>query len=762
MAKSKKQEQQEYNDILLFTKSLFKDIGKASDELAKSSDKRNKKLQAEARELESISGSIKSSADAQEALNKLQIQATRISKTNYGVNEKNKASLLAQNIAAQNSITRNQKANQIMAAIGTQMEDIYETVGEKVDEISDRIAKIAIVGKGLATFFKPMFDNLKKGVLTAGQQFSTMFNLNFLASLKEGKTIAASFKDGFSAAMDSVKSGLNPQIMKFAKGALIAGVAIFALKKLFDLGFASFKRIEGAAKSFREQTGLLNSQTGGLKANLVAVESQMAFIGANAQLVAEAAGEFTREFDGLVQPSKEALSSMIALNKSLGVGFSEAAKVTKVFRNLGDLTEDQAMNMTLNVGEMAKLAGVAPQKVMADIADSSSEMYKFFGGSGDAMAATAVEAAKLGSSIKEITKLSSDLLDYDSSINKELEASAILGTNLNFSQARYLAATNDTLGAYKAVGAQLDQLGDLTKLNLYEQQSIEQATGQQFQDLVNQQKIRQKFTNLDAEQLKAAQQYLKTNGDLNGLTKERLNDQALAIARENEMNSRTEDLKNKFDSVKTNIQNAFLPLAETFFPIMEGIASVVAAIGDGFAYITNNATSAGIVLGGLVGILGAIAVAATISAVSMIWGFLVGTLGPIGMALAGVATAGLMVGIGMAVSKAKSAGDVMSPADGKTRISTKEGGLYELSPNDDVMAAPGLIDSMSGKEKRAFSRAEMNLAPLLQKMDSLIAATKGNHILVADGKQLATTVSYNDEISLRNNFGINQSKSSRR
>ena len=34
---------------------------------------------------------------------------------------------------------------------------------------------------------------------------------------------------------------------------------------------------------------------------------------------------------------------------------------------------------------------------------------------------------------------------------------------------------------------------------------------------------------------------------------------------------------------------------------------------------------------------------------------------------------------------------MFSPADGKTQVSTKEGGLYELSPNDDVMAAPGIF-----------------------------------------------------------------------
>lgn len=32
---------------------------------------------------------------------------------------------------------------------------------------------------------------------------------------------------------------------------------------------------------------------------------------------------------------------------------------------------------------------------------------------------------------------------------------------------------------------------------------------------------------------------------------------------------------------------------------------------------------------------------------------------------------------------------MFSPADGKTQVSTKEGGLFELSGNDDLIAAPG-------------------------------------------------------------------------
>ena len=38
----------------------------------------------------------------------------------------------------------------------------------------------------------------------------------------------------------------------------------------------------------------------------------------------------------------------------------------------------------------------------------------------------------------------------------------------------------------------------------------------------------------------------------------------------------------------------------------------------------------------------------------------------------------------------------MSPTGGKTMVSTKEGGLFEMSPNDDIMAAPGLAAAMGG------------------------------------------------------------------
>jgi hypothetical protein len=47
------------------------------------------------------------------------------------------------------------------------------------------------------------------------------------------------------------------------------------------------------------------------------------------------------------------------------------------------------------------------------------------------------------------------------------------------------------------------------------------------------------------------------------------------------------------------------------------------------------------------------------------------------------------------------AGDMFSPADGRTQISTKEGGLFQLSKNDDVIAAPGLASAMAGLKQQS-------------------------------------------------------------
>ena len=68
------------------------------------------------------------------------------------------------------------------------------------------------------------------------------------------------------------------------------------------------------------------------------------------------------------------------------------------------------------------------------------------------------------------------------SLNSELEASVMLGKNINFNEARRLAFAGDTAGAFQAIASELGDvdLGSLDPLTL---QSVAKAAGMSTEQL---------------------------------------------------------------------------------------------------------------------------------------------------------------------------------------------------------------------------------------------------------------------------------------
>jgi hypothetical protein len=73
----------------------------------------------------------------------------------------------------------------------------------------------------------------------------------------------------------------------------------------------------------------------------------------------------------------------------------------------------------------------------------------------------------------------------------------------------------------------------------------------------------------------------------------------------------------------------------------------------------------------------------------------------------------------LASKSASPAGDMYSPADGKTQVSTKEGGLFELSKNDSLMAFPESKIKSSNKTSSNSPTPQQDLSPLLEEMRAL-------------------------------------------
>lgn len=555
--------QNEYNEALKLSSSISSATIKSIEDEIDYRTRLGKKVKSYHDELKSSISQLETSEDVAKKLVEIENEKVRISNSYRGINFAVGQEMIRALNVTQESLNIEQQRLAIIERVNDSAQELASSLAGSFDGMMEGISDLPLIGGLLGKIGNIGSKAINEKLGNASKSFVT----DFASGLRGG----ASTMEALSGAASGLGASLTAAL---TSPLVIIGLIVAALA----LGVKRFSEIDSAAKSFREETGLLNSQTQGLQQNIQSISTDFATLGVAAEDVAKAASSFTTEFSGLEQPSKSVLSSMVALNKNFGISLSQGAELNKVFQNIGGLSAEQSQLLVGQTAQMAKLAGVAPSKVLADMAESSEYAYRYFNGSPQQLAKAAVQAAKLGTSIKQAGELADGLLDFENSITAELEASALLGTNLNLSQARYLAANNDILGAQQAVLDQVQSLGDLTKLNKFEQEALTKATGMQMGDLINQQRIRERFGSLNKEQLAAATALVEKGGDISKLNKSDLDAQTKQLAAQQEMQSQMDKLGNSTKGIGTAFMDMLTPFASFIIPVLTDIIDMVSSV----------------------------------------------------------------------------------------------------------------------------------------------------------------------------------------
>lgn len=162
---------------------------------------------------------------------------------------------------------------------------------------------------------------------------------------------------------------------------------------------------------------------------------------------------------------------------SMAISGEEAATLINAFGNLSGASQDVGQNMLLTLESSARLNNVLPKQVASDIAGSMEEMALYSKDTGQNFADAAIQAAKLGVSVGTTTKIADNLLDFESSINAQLEASALLGRNLNLDRARALAYEEDMVGMTQAVLAEVGGIDEFNRMDVFQKRAVAEALG---------------------------------------------------------------------------------------------------------------------------------------------------------------------------------------------------------------------------------------------------------------------------------------------
>ena len=661
-----------------------------------------------------------------------------------------------------------QKEKQILTSVAKTSSMVADGFEEGTEQLKELASNVPIIGNSLGKFVEGRADKANEAVSRMATAFTDKFTRGFKVAGNAGKGFFGRFTAGMKSGMAGIKQ-VAARIGGLSK--LFAGLAVVAF---FAIALAGFSKVEAAARSFRDETGLLRSQTQGLETDIKNVTASTAALGASAEDVAKAASEFTKAFEGLEQPSAAVLENIVALEKNFGVQASTAASVNAQFQQLAGLSAEAAQFQTTQVVQAAKLAGVAPQKVLADIANSAEETAIYFGGSVNELTKAALKAAALGTSIKQAAEVADNLLDFESSINAELEASAMLGQSINFNKARELAATGDIVGAQQSVLDNLEKNVDLNNLNKFQLDSIAKASGMPVAELRKQLNLRQKFGTLDKQAMRAAQQLLDSGKSISDISEEDLKKQTEQVKAQQEMQGLIEGIKNRFAAVGAQISMAFAPFAKQILPILDMVVDTVTVlaypfiqIGKLIAFIGEQASKLGGYFSSIIGPLGTVGkILKYIAGLGVIYAAYLAfsslaAIPFVGAALGAVAAAGVIAaGFGVL----SSIGDMASPADGRTQVSTKEGGLFELSPNDDVAAGPGILDTIAsgggvlGAAASLFggrSGGGMDVTPIVNAIEQLGNDIRGLEFQVnMDGRKVAEGVNKVNQRNTTNDFGV--------
>ena len=88
--------------------------------------------------------------------------------------------------------------------------------------------------------------------------------------------------------------------------------------------------------------------------------------------------------------------------------------------------------------------------------------------------------------LEQVAKAGESLLNFEQSIEKELEAELLLGKQLNLERARLAALTGDYETLTREINKNVGDFSDFTKLNVLQQKALASAVGLTVDELSDQ------------------------------------------------------------------------------------------------------------------------------------------------------------------------------------------------------------------------------------------------------------------------------------
>jgi hypothetical protein len=366
--------------------------------------------------------------------------------------------------------------NRINAMVkGTSLTTEQESIMQQMADVNRSFAQTTIEDVAARAALTNQFNDLRSSLGYIEEtdkhildNLDTQFAIaNSLASLNKNQKEVL---DGQVAAYEAIRKSIDGVLDTL--GVLTSGFKGFLATALAGAG------------AFATQWGKVRGELGGISE---IGTTALSFIDDNAVTNAR---ELAKNFGGINNVSGELQAATSLISTNMGISGVEGAKLLGSFARLNGNSAEAALNLTKSTQEFAKQNGLVPADLMQDVANSTEEFALFGKDGGKNLITAAGAAAKMGVSLKTMTNVADNLLDFETSISKELELGAMLGRNINLDKARALAYQGDIVGATQETLRAVGGIDAFNKMDYFQKKATAELMGttvEELQKMVTQQ-----------------------------------------------------------------------------------------------------------------------------------------------------------------------------------------------------------------------------------------------------------------------------------
>tara|TARA_R110001592_G_scaffold145481_1_gene369118 strand:+ start:926 stop:2233 length:1308 start_codon:yes stop_codon:yes gene_type:complete len=239
----------------------------------------------------------------------------------------------------------------------------------------------------------------------------------------------------------------------------------------------SFNALNKAASKTAKEFGTSRTEAAAIEAKLKLAAVNLIGLKITAEEARDSFNAIRRDLGGIDAATTSMVRNIADTANQLGIEQASFTKILSLQESISDMSREELINNAKLTKEIIRQAGVLPGDIYKDIAENT-KLFAEYGkdGGGNIMAAS-VAARKLGLNLSTVAGISESLLSFEDSIEKQLEASLLLGREINTDKARELAFLGKQDELLAEIKKQAGGESEFNQMNVAQRRALGSALG---------------------------------------------------------------------------------------------------------------------------------------------------------------------------------------------------------------------------------------------------------------------------------------------